>query len=180
MRKNDFILAAGVFILMAIMVFMAFFNNAAKAATIAIYGGQSILNSLNDAHGSAYEVDQTNHLGTTIGGYRYGSDFGYLNLGHQTVYPGVELKTDGIYGLYRVSDRVGPISTYAGIGPYLFAVTVPTGMGTYQDRYGVALMTEVGVQYRISSWRFRAAWERETTWKSMDEDIILFGVGHTL
>lgn len=152
----------------------------AFAATLYLGGGQSILNSLNDAKGKAYQVDQTNHLGTTIGGYRYGSDIGYLNLGHASIGHGLYLKTDGIFALYRVSDRVGPVSTFAGVGPYLCATTVPTGSGTYQDRYGAALMFSLGAEYRIGPWRLRASWERLTTFRSFDEDIVLLGVGHTL
>ena len=183
MRKNDFIFATGLFVLLGILVFLVFFDNAARAATrpvISVYGGESIMNSLNDAKSTSYQVDQTNHLGTTIGDYRYGADFGYLNLGHASIGHGLYLKTDGIFALYRVSDRVGNISTFAGVGPYLFAVTVPTGGGTYQDRYGVALMTAAGLQYRLGDWRVRASWERETTFQNFDEDIILLGVGHTL
>lgn len=183
MRKNDFIFATGLFVLLGILVFLVFFDNAARAAThpvVSVYGGESIMNSLNDAKSTSYQVDQTNHIGTTIGGYRYGSDFGYLNLGHASIGHGLYLKTDGIFALYRVSDRVGNISTFAGVGPYLFAVTVPTGLGTYQDRYGAALMTAAGLQYRLGDWRVRASWERETTFRSLDEDVILLGVGHTL
>ena len=123
MRKSDFIFLAGLFILLGILVFLVFFDNAARAAThpvVSVYGGESIMNSLNDAKGTAYQVDQTNHLGTTIGGYRWGADFGYLNLGHQKVEQGVVLKTDGIFALYRVSDCVGPVSTFAGVAAPIF------------------------------------------------------------
>ena len=152
----------------------------AFAATLYLGGGQSILNSLNDAKGKAYQVDQTNHLGTTIGGYRYGSDIGYLNLGHASIGHGLYLKTDGLFALYRVSDRVGNVSTFAAVGPYLFAVTVPLGGGAYQDRYGAALMTSLGIQYRYRAWAMRASWERVTTWKNFDEDVVLLSVGRSL
>ena len=167
------------FVIFGVFVFISFFS-LVQAAVVYGGGGESILNSLTDAKGMAYQIDQTNHLGITQGGYRYGTDIGYLNLGHQNDGHGVVLKTDGIFALYRVSDHIGPLSTFAGVGPYLCATTVPTGSGTYQDQYNAALMFSLGAEYRIGAWRLRASWERLTTFRSFDEDIILLGVGHTL
>ena len=42
MRKNDFIFATGLFVLLGILVFLVFFDNAARAAVrpiVSVYGG---------------------------------------------------------------------------------------------------------------------------------------------
>jgi hypothetical protein len=179
-RENDYdlIFWLTVFILVGVMVFMAFFDNLAKASTtpiVTISGGQSVLNSLQDQHGTAFQLDQRQALGFNMRGERWGYDAGYINLGHQA-----GLKTDGLFGLYQVRFFKGSVSTFAGVGPCFLATTVPTGMGGYQDRYGVALMTQLGIAYKVGDWRIQGAWERMTTFHNLDEDVFLVGIGHTL
>ena len=147
----------------------------AKASTIYIGGGESILNSLSDPKGRSYQIDQSSNINKFGKHWSGGPDLGYLNLGHQD-----GLKTDGIFGLYVFSDRFGSIGTFGGMGPYLSATTVPLGNGNYRDQYGVSLMTTAGIKYYAAHWRLRFSWERLTTWRNLDEDVILLSLGRKL
>ena len=176
MRDRTFIVWGWLAVFVWIVVFALMFANLAQAAPIiTLSGGQSVLNSLQDQHGAAFQFDQRQTIGLNMRGERWGYDAGYLNLGHQA-----GLKTDGIFALYQVRFFQGPVSTFAGVGPYMFAVTIPTGLGGYRDRYGAALMTQLGIAYRVGSWRLQGQWERLTTFRNLDEDVFLVGVGRAI
>lgn len=145
----------------------------ARAATLTLSGGQSVMNSLSDTHGTAYQLSVRGYSGHALGAST-GLVGGYLNLGHQGRH-----KIDGLFGLYQIRWRYGALSTFAGIGPYLSADTVPVP-GGYRDRYGVDCMTQFGAAYRIGAWAVSARWERLTSWRNRDEDVFLAGIGRTL
>ena len=107
-RENDYDLLfwLAVFVLLGVMLFMAFFSKAANATVVTLSGGQSVLNSLQDQHGTAFQLDQRQTLGLNMRGERWGYDAGYINLGHQA-----GLKTDGLFGLYQVRFFKGSVST---------------------------------------------------------------------
>ena len=118
-RENDYdlIFWLTVFILVGVMVFMAFFDNLAKASTtpiVTISGGQSVLNSLQDQHGTAFQLDQRQVLGFNMRGERWGYDAGYINLGHQA-----GLKTDGLFGLYQVRFFKGSVASCSFLKAHL-------------------------------------------------------------
>lgn len=160
-------------ILASLLIVIVTFT-AAHAAVATVSGGQSVMNSLQDPHGGAFQFTVRGYSGRTISRAKYGVEGGYLNLGHQGRH-----KIDGLFGLYQVRWRFHSLSAFAGTGPYLAADTLPTSTG-YQDRYSVDWMLQFGAAYHFGQWLVSGRWERLTSWRSQDEDVFLVGVGRSL
>lgn len=136
---------------------------------IAVFGGQAVSNSLNDARSNTWAVSQK------VGHGNWSAEYGYLNEGHRD-----GTKRDGIFALvgaeHRVTER---FSTSFSVGPYITADTQDTGPGTYRDVYGVALLAGMGLSVDLSRhWQLLMPWRHVMTFHDRDSDVFLIGIGY--
>lgn len=144
----------------------------AEEATFYVFNGQSVSNSITDAHSLAWGLEQ--ETPTRIGVW----DFGYVNEGHKG-----QDKRDGIYAMYQFPYKFTPsLTTSFAIGPYFTATTITDPDGVhYQDHYSWAGLAAASAEYSLTKhWRLQGRWAHVIyDQKNKDADLFLIGVGYT-
>ncbi len=145
---------------------------AADGATVTLYGGVSVANSISDSKSVSRSIEQS--VPTKFGSL----DLGYLNEGHIDNY-----KRDGIYVMPEFAYHLTPkLATSFALGPYFTSTTIidPNGV-TYQDHYSVAALSAVSARYFITdSVSMTARWGHVFYARdNRDTDVFMLGVGYT-
>lgn len=146
--------------------------HAADGATVTLYGGASVANSISDSKSVSRGIEQS--VPTTFGSL----DLGYLNEGHIDNY-----KRDGIYIMPEFVYHLTPkLSTSFALGPYFTSTTIinPNGV-TYQDHYSVAALSALNARYFVTdSVSVTARWGHVFYARdNRDTDVFMVGVGYT-
>jgi hypothetical protein len=149
----------------------------ADTATLWVFGGRAVSNSITDVKSNAWGVYQ--ETPTKFGRW----DFGYLNEGHQ----GLD-KRDGIYAMIDAQFALNSLlRTSFAIGPYFTATTVTATDGvSYKDTYRTDLLAKASIKYSVTNhWNVEASW-----WHALysandlrvhargDADVFTAGVGY--
>ncbi len=152
----------------ALILIISCFVHPARAATMTVYGGRAVSNSITDVHSNAWGVEQE------TGAW----NFGYLNEGHQR-----GDKRDGIYAMRKFSYQFAKrITTSFAIGPYFTATTETASDGiNYQDHYSWAALADASMRYRIdNNWSLTGRWAHVLyAARNKDADVFLIGFGYS-
>lgn len=172
-----------------------------SAHALTLSGGADFLNGANS--GNAWQITDTLSAGHS-GPVRYGATLGLVDFGRQTFQhntgplPGYKpspiaaylppsgntnlasVTTRAVFALAHISGRDGRVSTFAGMGPALYAQTTDFLDGGSSHHTGLGLMADVGIAYHFGGWHVQASLEHLDTFGGHSDNAIMIGLGVTL